>query len=112
LTIFVSVESGNTYNAIYLHSATTKELIQKMYKIPGLIGSNWKFTGAASSPNQMSSSNSNLNDESNFKVFIYGPNNVLVSVTDEVLNNIKDESLFALEVNNGSILMKSIKKSE
>lgn len=95
-----------------MHTATTKELVQKMYKIPGLTGSSWKFTGAASSPNQMSGSNSNLNDESNFKVYIYGPNNVLVSVTDEVLNNIKDESLFALEANNGSILMKSIKKSE
>lgn len=92
-----------------MHSATIKELIQKLYKIPGLIS--WKFSGAAS-PNQMSSSNSNLNDDSNFKVYVNGPNNVLVLVTDEVLNNIKDESLFALEVNNGSILMKSIKKSE
>lgn len=60
----------------------------------------------------MNSSNSNLNDESNFKVFVYGPNNVLVTVTDEVLNNFKDESLYALEVNNGMILMKSIKKSD
>lgn len=113
LTIFVSVEGCNTYNAIYLHSATTKELVQKLYKIPGLIGSNWKFSGVASSPNQMNGSNSNLNDDSNFKVYIYGPNNVLVSVTDEVLNNFKDESLFALEVNNnGSILLKLVKKSE
>lgn len=113
LTIFVCAEgSNNTYNAIFLHSLTTKELIQKLYKIPGLTSSSWKFTGASSSPNHMNSSNSNLNDESNFKVFVYGPNNVLVTVTDEVLNNFKDESLYALEVNNGSILMKSIKKSE
>lgn len=103
--------NNNTYNAIFLHSLTTKELIQKLYKIPGLTSSSWKFTGA-SSPNHMNSSNSNLNDESNFKVFVYGPNNVLVTVTDEVLNNFKDESLYALEVNNGSILMKSIKKSD
>ena len=91
-----------------MHSATTKELVQKLYKIPGLV-SNWKFP---SSPNHSGGSNSNLNDDSNFKIYINGPNNVLVLVNDEVLANIKDESLFALEVNNGSILMKSVKKSD
>lgn len=90
-----------------MHSATTKELIQKLYKIPGLI-SGWKFTA---SPSQMNGSNSNLNDESNFKIYVYGPNNVLVLVTDEVLTNFKDESLFALEVNSsGNVLMKSVVK--
>ncbi|KAG5676766.1 hypothetical protein PVAND_006575 [Polypedilum vanderplanki] len=106
LTIFVSVEGNNTYNAVYLHSTTTKELIQKLYKVPGM--SSWKFS-SSSSPR---GSNSNLNDESNFKIYTNGPNNVLVLVTDEVLANIKDESLFALEFNNGSILMKSVKKSD
>lgn len=109
LTIYVSLEA-NTYHAIYLHSATTKELITKLYKVPSLISGNmWKFN--ASSPSHMNGSNSNLNDESNFKIFVYGPNNVLVLVTDEVLANFKDESLFALEVNNGSILMKLAKKN-
>jgi hypothetical protein len=78
--------------------------------VPGLTA-NWKFS--ASSPSQITGSNSNLNDETNFKVYINGPNNVLVLVTDEVLRtNINDESLFKLELNNGSILMKSVKKSE
>lgn len=96
---------ANTYHAIYLHSATTKELIQKLYKVPGL----WKFNA---SPSHMNGSNPNLNDDSNFKIFTYGPNNVLVLVTDEVLANFKDESLFALDVNpNGSVLMKPAKKS-
>lgn len=111
LTIYVSLEA-NTYHAIYLHSATTKELIQKLYKIPGLLSSGgnvWKFNG---SPSHMNGSNSNLNDESNLKIYVFGPNNVLVLVTDEVLLNFKDESLFALEVNiNGSVLMKSVKKN-
>lgn len=106
LTLYVSLEA-NTYHAVYLHSATTKELIQKLYKIPGLI-SGWKFIA---SPSHMNGSNSNLNDDSNFKIFVYGPNNVLVLVTDEVLANFKDESLFSLEVNSsGSVLMKSIVK--
>jgi hypothetical protein len=106
----VSLES-NTYHAIYLHSATTKELVQKLYKIPGLTsGTMWKFN--SSSPSRMNGSNSNLNDDTNFKIYVYGPNNVMVSVTDEVLANFKDESLFALDVNsNGSVLMKSVKKS-
>lgn len=106
MTIYVSLEA-NTYHAVYLHSATTKELIQKLYKVPGLtIGSIWN-----ASPSHMNSSNSNLNDDSNFKIYVYGPNNVLVSVTDEVLANFKDESLFALEVNpSGAVLMKSVVK--
>lgn len=109
LTIYVSLEA-NTYHALYLHSATTKELIQKLYKIPGLISANiWKFNA---SPSQMNGSNSSLNDDSNFKIYIYGPNNVLVLVTDEVLANFKDETLFALEVNTaGSVLMKVVKKN-
>lgn len=108
LTIYVSLEA-NTYHAVYLHSATTKELIQKLYKIPGLINSNmWKFNA---SPSHMNGSNPNLNDDSNFKIYVYGPNNVLVLVTDEVLLNFKDESLFALEVNStGSVLMKAVAK--
>ena len=109
LTLYVSLEPS-TYHAIYLHSATTKELIQKLYKVPGISGNTWKFN--ASSPSQMNGSNSNLNDDSNFKVFVNGPNNVLVLVTDEVLGNFKDESLFALEVNqSGGVLMKAVKKS-
>ena len=60
----------------------------------------------------MNGSGSNLNDDSNFKIYVYGPNNVLVLVTDEVLSNFKDESLFALEVNgNGNVLMKAVKKT-
>lgn len=104
----------NTYHAIYLHSTTTRELVQKLYKVPGIMdratnSGIWKFS-SPSSPSQLNSSNPNLNDDSNFKIYIYGPNNVMVLVTDEVLANIKDESLFALDVNptNGSILMKTI----
>lgn len=60
----------------------------------------------------MNNSNSNLNEDSNFKVFVHGPNNVLVVATDEVISNFKDESLFALEVNPcGGILMRSVKKT-
>lgn len=110
LTFYVSFEC-NTYQAIYLHTSTTKELIQKLYKVPGFVNSSlWKFV--SSSPSHMNSSNSNLNEDSNFKIFVYGPNNVLVTVTDEVLANFKDESLFTLEINpHGGILMKSVKKT-
>ncbi|CAO1346237.1 unnamed protein product [Diamesa serratosioi] len=123
LTIFVSLEA-NLYHAIYLHSGTTKELIEKLYKVPG-INAMWtqfgmKTLGSSPSHSQLNSigigsgSNPNLHDESNFKIFINGPNNVLVLVTEEVLSNIKDESLFFLETNatNGSILMKSVCKTK
>lgn len=36
LTIYVSLD-GSSYHAIYLHSNTTKELTQKMFKLPGFV---------------------------------------------------------------------------
>lgn len=116
----------NIYHAIFLHSITTKELVQKLYKIPTLFDrmpvdnnnpfSTWQNKFAASSPNSLNGhaggSNPNLNDDSNLKVFVNGPNGVLIVVTDEVLGNIKDQSLFALEVSStGNVLMKSIFKN-
>lgn len=113
---------GTTYNAIYLHSTTTKELLHKLFKIPAILektsgmGENSfnlhsktsKFTAAASP----SGNSSNLHDELSAKLFINGPENINVLLTDEVLANIKDESLFHLEINqmNGNILMKSVNK--
>ncbi|CRK95673.1 CLUMA_CG009131, isoform A [Clunio marinus] len=110
LKIYVSLEA-NTYHAVYFHTATTKELIQKLYKIPGLM-SNVLMKFNASSPSHMTGSNSSIHDDSNFKIFVYGPNNVMVLVTDEVLANFKDESLFSMEViANGSVIMKPARKS-
>lgn len=45
-------------------------------------------------------------------MYINGPAGIHVYVTDEVLNNIKDESLFTLEVQNNKILMKIVYKNE
>jgi transcription initiation factor TFIID subunit TAF12 len=45
------------------------------------------------------------------KMFMFGPNGVHVLVTDEVLANVKDESLFALQMHNGKLLMKAVYKA-
>jgi len=85
-----------------------------LYKIPGLMERSNHGSSLWKSPSHMNGSNPSLHDDSNLKLYVYGPNNVLVLVTDEVLANIKDESLFALEVNatNGHVLMKSVVKGE
>lgn len=59
-----------------------------------------------------SGSGSNLYDATKVNVYINGPAGIHVFVTDEVLGNIKDESLFALEVQNNKVLMKIVYKNE
>ena len=51
-------------------------------------------------------------DASKLNVYINGPAGIHVFVTDEVLNNIKDDSLFALEIRNNKVLMKAVYKNE
>lgn len=60
-----------------------------------------------------SGSASNLCDSTKFSVYINGPAGIHVFVTDEVLSNIKDESLFQLEiVGSNKVVMKLVYKNE
>lgn len=59
-----------------------------------------------------SGSGSNLFDSTKLNVYINGPAGIHVYVTDEVLNNIKDDSLFSLEFQNNKVIMKIVYKNE
>lgn len=59
-----------------------------------------------------SGSGSTLYEATKLNVYINGPAGIHVYVTDEVLGNIKDESLFALEIQNNKVLMKIVYKNE
>lgn len=59
-----------------------------------------------------SGSGSNICDASKTVVYTDGPNGIHVLVSDEVLNNFKDDSLFAIECQNGRVLMKTVYKNE
>ncbi|XP_059609343.1 transcription factor CP2 [Phlebotomus argentipes] len=122
LTIFVSFD-GTCYHAIYMHSSQTKELLQKLARLPGFYEqqSGGNLSGAEGGGGMYNSwglqskfagSGSNLYDASKFTVFIHGPNGIHVLVTDDVIGNMKDESLFTLDMQNGKILMKAVYKTE
>lgn len=130
LTIYVSLD-GSSYNAVYLITNTSKELLQKLFKLPGFYdivatksstmnGNGLMETNAASfntwnMHSKYSGSGSNIFNDVNNKTFIHisGPSGVHVAVTDEVLNNeIKDGSLYSLEVQNGKVLMKLVINNE
>ncbi|XP_055847759.1 putative uncharacterized protein DDB_G0286901 isoform X2 [Episyrphus balteatus] len=124
LTIYISLD-GNSYNAIYLTSNLSKELSQKIFKLPGfyeLSANSSNMNGGVDGgvypgwgmQSKYSGSGSNIfNDASKTPVYITGPSGVHVTITDEVLNNeIKDGSLFALEVQNGKVLMKAVNKND
>lgn len=61
---------------------------------------------------KFSGSGSNLYDAVKLSVYIHGPSGIHVYITDEVLGNIKDESLFAIEIQNSKVLMKAVYKHE
>lgn len=102
LTIYVTFDNA-VYHAIYLHSYSIKELFQKLHKIPG-------FVEPPSSPwdlqTKYSDSNNSLADAVKINLFMIGPANVQVLITDEVLSNVKSDSLFVVETLNGKILMR------
>lgn len=76
-----------------------------MHKIPGFVeppASPWdlqssKFSGG---------SNSSLAEAIKISIFMIGPGNVQVMLTDEVIGNLKGDSLFSVEASNGKILMR------
>ena len=59
-----------------------------------------------------SGSSTNIYEAYQLSVYVNGPAGILVLLTDEVLNNVKDESLFSLELQNGKILMKAVNKND
>ncbi|BFG03996.1 hybrid signal transduction histidine kinase A [Drosophila madeirensis] len=132
LTLYASMD-GCSYNAIYLLSNTARELQQKLFKVPGFYefmakASAQENGGAAavaaaaaaamynnwSMHSKYSGSGSNIfNDANKSCVYISGPSGILVCVTDEVLNNeIKDGSLYALDVQGGKVILKLINKQD
>lgn len=127
---------GCSYNAIYLLSNTAKELQQKIYKLPGFYEFMAKGGSAGALENgggvaaaaaaaavlynnwgmhsKYSGSGSNIFNEANKScVYISGPSGIHVCVSDEVLNNeVKDGSLYALDVQGGKVIMKLINKQD
>lgn len=183
LTIYVSLD-GTSFHAIYLYANTTKELMQKMFNMPGFI--DYMNNGNANNENNLfsgwskyqthlhipththlqchsrqsvficvlsgycskhdihflkyvlnmlcvfaktlflyrpfslfvdlqskySGSGSNIYDATKLNIYINGPAGINVFVTNEVLNNIKDDSLFSLDIQNNKVLMKAVYKNE
>lgn len=126
---------GSNYNAVYLISNTAKELLQKLFKLPGFYecvakGSSSSMNGSGGAVGLMdnpspyhswgmnskySGSGSSIYNDVNNKSLIYitGPSGIHVAITDEVLTNeIKDGSLYSLEVQNGKVVMKLMNKNE
>ncbi|XP_055536550.1 transcription factor CP2-like protein 1 isoform X4 [Wyeomyia smithii] len=138
LTIYVCLES-NMYHAIYLHANTLPELICALQKIPGFmeavhggasssdINNMWsgnykrsmksssKYSNVSTSdahtsvPSPSSPISSSVVVPPRINLFVNGPNGIHVLMTEDVLSNVKDDSLFQLEVkSNGNVLMKSV----
>lgn len=96
---------NSIYHAIYLHTNTVRELFQKLHKVPGFVeppASPWELQSSKFN----ATSNSSLAEGFSINLFLLGPSNVQVLLTDEVLSNIKTDSLFGVETNNGKIILR------
>ncbi|EJD74615.1 hypothetical protein LOAG_18088 [Loa loa] len=69
LTIFVAIEGSNIYNMIRLYDGTMDELKEKMGKMVGIVVR---------------------------QIFVRGPLDILVRVTDQVIESWKNESVFRI----------------
>lgn len=75
-------------------------------KLPGTNGTGSGVQLSVPSPSSPISSSSGI---AKLQLLIKGPNGIQVLLTEDVLNNIKDETLFQLELKpNGNILMKAV----
>uniref|UniRef100_A0A182WL00 Grh/CP2 DB domain-containing protein n=1 Tax=Anopheles minimus TaxID=112268 RepID=A0A182WL00_9DIPT len=75
-------------------------------KLPGNNGTNTGVPISVPSPSSPISSSSGI---AKLQLLIKGPNGIQVLLTEDVLHNIKDETLFQLELKpNGNILMKAV----
>ncbi len=83
LTMYVAIENNsNIYHPIYLKSLTCQELISKVAPLVGLNAS------------QVHSG------------FVLGPHNSQIIITDDLVRNIKEETLFLAELFKGKYFRK------
>ena len=79
------------------------------------VGEGIKYSPHSTTPTiikQQQHNQLNLIDLTKYNIYISGPSGVHVLMTDEVLINIKDESLYTIDIKNEKIFLKSIYKNE
>lgn len=74
LTLYLCVEQNPVYHALYLDSMLCSEMVSKLAQLMGI------------TPDQIRD------------IFIQGPGGIHVHITDDVVRNLKDESMFAIEI--------------
>ncbi|PSN36616.1 hypothetical protein C0J52_10445, partial [Blattella germanica] len=74
LTLYLCVEQNAVYHALYLDNLSCGEMASKLAQLMGI------------SPDQI------------HDIYIQGPGGIHVLITDDVVRNIKDEAMFAIEI--------------
>lgn len=81
LTCYVCTESGGPFHALYLYSCTQIEFAQKLDALAGI----GRYAG----------------------LYIQGPGGILVTLTDEVVANLPQDSLYKIEKQNDRLILKN-----
>lgn len=102
LTIYVTIDNS-VYYAIYLYSVNVKELLEKLHQVPGFISPPGSPLNLESKP---PGSETNLPDIVSSGIFLLGPSNVQIVLTDQVLGYVKDGTLFNLQTQNTKIILR------
>ncbi|XP_026478389.1 alpha-globin transcription factor CP2-like [Ctenocephalides felis] len=82
LTCYVCTETGGPFHALYLHSCTQAEFAQKIDALAGI----WQYSG----------------------LYKEGPGGILVTITDDVVANLPQDSLYKIEKHNDRLILKNL----
>jgi transcription factor CP2-like protein len=77
LTLYLCVEQSSVYHALYLDSLSCAEMASRLAQLMGITADQ-------------------IHD-----VYVQGPGGIHVLITDDVVRNIKDESMFTIEILHG-----------
>lgn len=78
LTLYFCTPGSGVYHAVYLDQVGRNEISRKLAALLG------------------------VHQSQIHEIYMQGPNGIRVLITDEVVNNIKDESMFSIEILKGS----------
>jgi len=77
LTLYLCVEQSSVYHALYLDSLSCAEMASKLAQLMGITADQ-------------------IHD-----IYVQGPGGIHVLITDDVVRNIKDETMFTIEILQG-----------
>ncbi|XP_026473946.1 transcription factor CP2-like protein 1 isoform X2 [Ctenocephalides felis] len=103
LTVYVCLDTSTPCNAIYLQTLTAAEFILKVRQF---------LCSSKSSDNTQSNGDDNEESYLKLPIYIIGPGGIHVVITNELVANIQEKTIFTIVVERDKILLKDINRHD